>query len=330
MTTIKPKAPAAVSPATQKVTSSVPAPQPQKPLGGWQSNGVYKMDASTRPAQHEMGIVCPVLAAMVKDGKMPMDKDGNVKFKDLRAAGRALDFSKPMELALPAIAVGGGAGSQLLGNIFSRQFNVLELRSGLAKHAGDSAILNSGKFDEERFQAFTAHAENGRMTISSFAAAIADNLRRDNQGAAADARKTGQQIVLAEYSPLLAIFGTKDPSTGELGIPVSDLRELFQNQKLPQTTGASISETIAIRASMAAKVDASLSAHSFDSTTTATGLSRAGVRMANGDEPVSGAAAQAAVSAGKAANCPHLNAQAKMPGKVKDAVNAHTSVGLTQ
>ena len=110
------------------------------------------MDASTKLEQHQMAIVCPVLAAMVKEGKLPMDADGNVKFKDLRAAGRSLEFSKPMELSLPAIALGGNTPKELLGNLLHREFNVLELRSGLAKHAGDSAILNSGKFDDGALQ----------------------------------------------------------------------------------------------------------------------------------------------------------------------------------
>ncbi len=215
------------------------------------------------------------------------------------------------------------------GNIFNRSFNVLELRSGPAKHAADSAILNSGAFDESRFQAFVAHADrNGRMTLSSFAAAIADQARRDSSGPAAAALPTGKAIALVEYSALLSIFGTKDKATGEVGIPVTQLRDLFQHQKLPPTTGASISESTAIAASMKVKVDANLSVRAFDSNSTITGQAKAGIRLANNGVSTTGAAANAAASAGKAANCPHLNNQAPMPGQVKDAVNAHTAVGL--
>ena len=67
----------------------------------------------------------------------------------------------------------------------------------------------------------------------------------------------------------------------------------------------------------------------FDSTSTATGLARAGIRMAQGDEAApNGALSQAALSAGKAAGCPHLNGQVKAPALVKDAVVAHTGAGL--
>lgn len=329
MTTIKPRSPLAPSTTAAKPTATPATPQEQKPLTGWQQGGVVKLAPSTRQQQHELAIVCPVLAAMVKEGRVPMDKDGNVKFKDLRAAGRELDFSKPMELSLPAIALGGNTPKDLLGNIFTRSFNVLELRSGPAKHAADSAILNSGTFDEARFQAFVAHADGkGRMTLSSFAAAIADQARRDSSGPAEAALPAGKAIALVEYSALLSIFGTKDKATGEVGIPVTQLRDLFQHQRLPPTTGASISESTAIAASMKVKVDANLSMRAFDSTSTITGQAKAGIRLANDEVSTTGAAANAAASAGKAANCPHMNNQAAMPGQVKDAVNAHTSVGL--
>ena len=138
----------------------------------------------------------------------------------------------------------------------------------------------------------------------------------------------GKAIALVEHSALLSIFGTKDKATGEVGIPVTQLRDLFQHQKLPPTTGASISESTAIAASMKVKVDANLSVRAFDSNSTITGQAKAGIRLANNGVSTTGAAANAAASAGKAANCPHLNNQAPMPGQVKDAVNAHTAVGL--
>ena len=78
----------------------------------------------------------------------------------------------------------------------------------------------------------------------------------------------------------------------------------------------------------AGQVDANLSIRAFDSTSTVTGQANAGIRPATGEESATSTAAMAAASAGKAAHCPHLNAKSPMPGQVKDAVNAHTSVGL--
>lgn len=324
--------PAALVPARTetKPTTSPLAPQVQKPLTGWQANGATRMPASTKAEQHQMEIVCPVLSSMVKEGRLPMDSQGNIKLSDLRRATDGLGVSKPMTYSLTAIGWSSGTPREIIGNMFNGKMNLLELRSGITKHPSDSAILNSGKFDEARFQALVAHAQGGVMTASSFSAAIADNTRRDIAGSSAlAALGFGKPASLVEFSALLAMFGTKDKVTGEVGIPVEQLRAMYQDRKLPPPNGATLVEMGALQASMALKVDANLARGAFGSTASASGLSSAGIRLSEGSGTASTAAANASLSAGRAANCPHLAGKKPMPTAVSDVINAHTPAGAS-
>ena len=314
-------------PAEGKPVAKPLAPQVQAPLAGWQAGGVSKMPAATKPQQHQMEIVCPVLASMVKEGKLPMDAQGNIKLKDLRNASGDLGISKPLQGALTGIGWAANSPLEVLHNIFGGEMNVLELRSGTFKHPSDSAVLNSGKFDPERFNALVAHAENGRMTADSFSAAIADNTRRDmRDGNPAAALAYGKNASLVEFSALLALFGTKDAS-GKVGIPVEQLRGMYQDKKLPPSTGATLVEVAPLQASMTMKVDANLANEALGSVSTSTGLSRAGSRLSDG-ERASSAVANASVGAGKAAACPYMGGKKAMPNKANDTINVHTAAGV--
>lgn len=331
MTKITSKAPLAPTARTEAAPASTHplAPQEQKPLGGWQATGATRMPANTRPQQHEMGIVCPVLNAMVQEGKLPMNAKGEIKLSDLRKAGTEVGLSKPLNYSLTAIGWNSGRPTEILGNLFNGKMNLLELRSGMTKHPSDSAILNGASFDQQRFDALVAHAQGGVMTASSFSAAIADNTRRDMAGSnPVTALGFGKPASLVEFSALLAMFGTKGP-TGEVGIPVEQLRALYQDGKLPPANGANVIEVGALQASMALKVDANLARGAFGSSATASGLSSAGIKLSEGGASQSSAAANAALSAGRAAGCPHLNAKKPAPGAVNDVVNAHTQAGAS-
>ena len=59
-------------------------------------------------------------------------------------------------------------------------------------------------------------------------------------------------------------------------------------------------------------------------------LSDAGSRISQGKDVGSTAGAQAAVGAGKAANCPHMTKAQAMPRNPNDVVNAHTPAGLSE
>lgn len=194
----------------------------------------------------------------------------------------------------------------------------------MIKHPGDSAILSGGQFDAAKFDALASHAERGVMTVDSFSKAIAANVQRDLQPGQAQSDDTlvrGKNFAIVEFAGLVATFGKKDPKTGKLGIPVEALRALYQDKKLPSVDGATLVETLKLQASMTMKVDGALAASAFKSVATATGLAELGARVAEGREGSLGG--QAAISAGKAANCPHLAKGAAMPGQVNDVVNAH-------
>ena len=301
---------------------------------GWALKGASSR-ATAAPTQvpadpKQMAIVCPVLGALVKEGKVKMAPDGTMKLKDLREAGDAsMNLTRPLQASLTAIGFIANKPGDVAHNMLHREMNVLDLRSGMIKHPGDSEILTAGKFDEAKFDAFASHAEGGNMTTESFARAIAANVRRDARpGQVLDTVVRGMNFSEVEFAGLLSVFGKTDPQTGKFGIPVGELRALYQDQQLPSLGDPSLIDTVALQASLKVKVDANLAGSAFGSTSTASGMSKAGVRLAEGDRS-SSAAGQAASSAGKAAACPHLNGVGKAPPpQVNDVVNAHTQAGV--
>ncbi len=267
-------------------------------------------------------IVCPVLASMVNEGRIKLAPDGALKLSDLRAATKELQMDAGLRGGLSATGLIANAPSEILHNTIHGSMNVLELRSGPIKHPGDSEILTAGKFDQGRFDALVSHAENGVMTVDSFSKAIAANVQRDlKPGQSIDTLVRGKNFSAVEFGALLASFGKTDPKSGKLGISVEDMRALYQDKKLPTANPASLVEATALTASLTMKADGALAAAGFRSLATATGLSDAGSRISQGKE--CSAAGQAAIGAGKAANCPHMNKAGQMPGNPNDAINAH-------
>ena len=318
-------------PAKTEEAKSTPA---AASTAGWGLKGASTR-ATAAPAQlptdpKQMAIVCPVLGALVKEGKVKMEADGTMKLKDLRTDGGAsMNLTRPLQASLTAIGFIANKPGDVAHNMIHQEMNVLDLRTGMIKHPGDTAILTNGKFDEAKFNALASHAEGAVMTPDSFAKAIAANVQRDAKpGQILDTVVRGMNFSEVEFAGLISVFGKTDPQTGKFGIPVKELRELYENQKLPTLGDPSMIDTIALQASLKVKVDANLAGSAFGSTSTATGVSKAGARLAEGDRS-STAGGQASSSAGKAAACPHMNGVGKAPPpQVNDIVNAHTQAGI--
>lgn len=316
------------SPVTQHPVAQHPvdAPATSSPQRKAGTSRATPLPTAGAPAAQQ-AIVCPVLGALVAEGKVPMASDGTVKLDDLNHALAQVGLSKPYQAVIHPTGWGANSLGDLASNLKGDQFNVLELRSGNIKHPGDSAILTNGAFDEAKFEALVSHAKNGVMTEASFGEAIAANVRRDSHDSltqSVDAHTRGKTFSEVEFGALLGAFGTKDAS-GKLGISVNDLRNLYQHQTLPpgRSGAGTVTNAAAITASLELKADAALAGHALDSFMTATGLANRGAKLAEGrsiDAPV---ASQAAVSAGKAANCPHMNGGLKVPSGAA-TLNAHT------
>ncbi len=260
----------------------------------------------------DMDIICPVLGAMVAEGKVKMSPDGTIKISDLRKGfDNQVGMTTPAAVAAAALGFFANKPSDILHNTLHREFNVLDLRAGFGRHQGDSDVLAKGKFDGEKFKALVSHAKNGVMTEDSFAAALAANTSRDDNGTDAAALKKGKTLASGEYGALLAVFGKKDPATGQLGIAVEDLRAMFQDKKLPPVPEGNLRDIASLTASVGKAADVQLATGAFRSTSTVTGLAQAGVNLSNGVGAK--ASAQASVGAGKAASCPHMNGVGKMP-----------------
>lgn len=311
-----PKAPATTTPTT---------------AAGWAAKTSQSAPAPTAAAvpDRQKEIVCPVLGSMVKEGRIKLEPDGTLKLSDLRAATKALQMDSGLRGGLTATGFIANTPGDILHNTLHGEMNVLDLRSGSIKHPGDSAILTAGKFDQPKFDAMVSHAENGVMTTDSFARAIAANVQRDLiPGQAVDTLVRGKNFSAVEFGALLASFGKTDPKSGKLGISVEDMRALYQDKKLPAAHSATLISATALTASLTVKVDAALAGSAFRSLATATGLSEAGARISGGRETGGTAAGQAAIGAGKAANCPHLAKAGAMPRNPNDVVNAHTPAGM--
>lgn len=339
--TIKPKLPTAVPvTSTQVKSSEVQTPAAAQAKAGWnQATGGAAALAKSGPSlavpqtaapairgtpvnQRDMAIVCPVLAGLVAEGKVKMAPDGTLKMSDLsRAFQDTLGFSATAGVAASRLGLGGNEPKRILHNTIHQEFNVLELRTGLAKHQGDSAILTGGTFDEAKFNALVSHARGGVMNEDAFAEALAANTRRDMPGAKESEVSKGKALASGEYGALLTVFGTMDPKTGQLGISVDDLRGMFRDSKLPETAGKKkLFDIGSLSVGMAKKANALLANSASMSMATPTGLASAGARLMTSEAPRP--SEQAALSAGKAAACPYLNGAVKMPVN-NDVAAAH-------
>ncbi len=327
----RPIAPAGAPPTAKAPAAAAPAPAAK----AWSATG--STAAKTAPAQlptdpRQMEIVCPVLGALVKEGKVKMNADGTMKLSDLREGGAAsLGLTRPLQASLTAIGFIANKPGDVAHNMLHQEMNVLDLRAGFIKHPGDSAILTAGRFDPAKFDAMASHADHGIMTTESFAAAIAANVRRDARpGQVAQTLVKGKTFAETEFAGLLGVFGKTDPQTGKFGIPVEQMRALYQDKKLPPNgPGPTLIDTVALNASLAVKVDANLAAAAFGSSATPSGISSGGARLTEGGRAAT-AAGQASTSAGKAAACPHLNGSLKKATQPNDTVNAHTQAGVAE
>lgn len=315
------------------------APVPERAAApssaGWTAKGARGPSVAAQaiaPGSGKTEVMCPVLRALANEGRVQLRADGSVSLDALNKAITELGGSKPLGAATWAIGSIGNKPTDVLHNLIHHEFNVVKLPEGIVPHPADTLILRNGKFDEARFNELVSHADHGVMTTDSFARAIADNYRRDVNGSnALDATVRGLNFAQVEFAGLLSVFGSKDNVTGKTGITVSDLRVLYEQGKIPegmQHQRSNIIEAAALNASLAMKADANVAAGAMRSVFTATGLSDAGARLANGDDTSSSAGQLASLSSGKAAACPHLNGSMKMPVAPADVVNAHTPAGV--
>ena len=321
------------TPKTDAATARPAAAGATATPAGWSARAGQTTQAATAAPipDRQKAIVCPVLASMVNEGRVKLSPDGALKLSDLRDATKDLKMDAGLRAGLTATGVIANRPQDILHNTIHGEMNVLDLRSGPVKHPGDSAILTAGKFDQGKFDALVSHAEFGVMTVDSFAKAISANVQRDLiPGQKVDTLVRGKNFSAVEFGALLASFGKTDPKSGKLGISVEDMRALYQDKKLPAANTATLVEATALSASLAVKADAALASTAFRSLATATGLSDAGARISGGKEVGATAAGQAAVGAGKAANCPHMANAGAMPRNVNDVVNAHTPAGLSE
>ena len=328
----RPVAPSTSQPAKQ---ASTPTPATAAAPQAWAATG--SQTAKAAPTQlptdpKQMDIVCPVLGALVKEGKVKMNPDGTMKLADLReGAAASIGTTKPVNAALTSFGFVANKPGDVAHNMIHQEMNVLDLRAGFVKHPGDSAILTGGRFDQAKFDAMASHADHGLMTADSFAAAIAANVQRDlKPGQVAADLVKGKTFSETEFAGLLGVFGKTDPKTGKFGVPVEEMRALYQDKKLPPNgERPTMVDLMALNASLLVKVDANLAAAAFGSSATASGISAGGARLTEGGSAAT-AAGQASTSAGKAAACPHMNGGIKLPVHPNNAVNAHTPAGMTE
>jgi hypothetical protein len=209
------------------------------------------MDRGVRNAEHKMEVVCPVLASLVKEGRITMDGKGNINLKQLRdVMVNQMGVSRTMAAALMGTGVFANKPSDILNNLFNMSMNIKELRGGIIKHPSDSAILTRGKFDEKKFNELTSHAKDGRMTLASFGEAIKAQAGRDANPATLvkdviptslgpllpdgfDAYVRGVPSAMVEFAAVTNIYGKQDPKTGERYIDVGTLRDLYEKKQLP-------------------------------------------------------------------------------------------------
>lgn len=213
------------------------------------------------PPHAAQELICPVLGALVGEGKLTLDANGAVGLRQLDAAWRGLGVSAPLRAALQGLGYLANSPLDVFHNARHGAFNALDLRAGMLEHPADTGVLARGQFDEARFEALTSHAEDGVMTVDAFARAIAQNVRRDLQpGQLTDTVTRGMSAAVVEFAGLVGLFGRREPKTRKLGMRVPTLLALYRDKRLPASNGTSLRDTLALQAALTLKVDASLAA----------------------------------------------------------------------
>lgn len=286
---------------------------------------------ATSPSSAKPAVLCPVLGAMIREGLIKTDANGNADLRNLddtlKTRGRLTSGpADALTLAAPFFA---NRPEDAAANVLGSSFNPLELRGGGIQHFADSAILTNGQFDEKRFDELASHAHDvtldaqghaigGRLTVADCAAAIGANAARDGK---VSGYVKGVPLAVAELSAVVTIFGKMDPTTGERSIDVSTLRNLYQLQQLPPESemqgrpAVGLGDLSATMAKMAMNLP-------FGGPT---GIASQGVKTALGaiEDAAKGAATEAGALAQNAlvgigkALCPHLQGLSDMPSLPK-------------
>jgi hypothetical protein len=281
------------------------------------------------------GWPCPVLRALANSGYIHVAPDGTVNLDELQqAAADQLGMPAALARVVHGIGYGGNKASDVLHNVDANVINLRALPQGEAVHIADTRILKpNGDFSEANFERLTAHAVDGGngqkwMTLESFAQALVENVKRDKGQPALELAK-GRALAHGEFGALLNVFGTKTPN-GQLGIPVSELRALWQEAKLPPHYQPSVEGLTQTLASLSSRTTALAMKNAWSSSAhTASGLVHRAISFAFGHKtPQAGPAS--GVGAGKASGaCPYLNGQMAMPTTpeaLNEMVSAHCKV----
>jgi len=177
-------------------------------------------------------LMCPVLGSLVKEGSLKVDDQGNISLKELNdAMVNRLGITRTRA----AVTVSTGTiGNHLsdLGSVLGGKLNLDHLAGSFLDHRkrGDTAILEGGVFNEDKFQALISHSTDGKtMNTEDFGRAIRAQLKRD-QGLATQLK--GRPEDLFEMAALINTFGYKDEN-GVRRISFETLRNLYEHQQLP-------------------------------------------------------------------------------------------------
>jgi hypothetical protein len=301
------EAPAAARPAP---AAAVPPESRMDRLGRLLGVPAKSPPVVASPDARAQDVVCPVLGAMIHEGKIKLDANGNMDLGDFRSIlVKDMHFSRPLAAMTASAGFGGNRPQDILGNIFGARMNPLELRGGMVKHPGDSMILENGKFDEAKFQALARHARDakvvdgkvvsGRLTVADMAKVVGANVARD---AARFGKKEGQALAVAEFGAVVTMFGERNPKTGEREISVEALRALYEKKVLPKPAGTDADPTTA-RDYMAAMAEITWKLPGASPT----GVAKDGARVAAG---APGSAMTPAMLGAAKGVCPHMQGQA--------------------
>lgn len=176
-------------------------------------------------------VFCPVLGALVRDGQLKPEADGRIKIRYTGPAmARGSGFTLPYRWFIMTTSPLSNKPRDIVRNLTSLSFDLYRLRGGGVSYKGDSGILNSGSFDEEKFAAFVAHSRDGKtMTIADFGRAAYDVALRDG-------RTSANVRALANYATIIISLGYDDQS-GIKRIDIQTLRDLYQHKQLAYPYG---------------------------------------------------------------------------------------------
>ncbi|MCC6808101.1 MAG: hypothetical protein IT381_11805 [Deltaproteobacteria bacterium] len=191
--------------------------------------GPQTFDAALLEAM-SASVPCPFMAAMTKEGRLPVDRDGMVDFAALRAALKQVGIS----FTLREVLVRGTKSAEterlkqagsLLAGMEVNALNITKLHDTPLMHSGDLKIRRGG-FHQERLDWLLGFSSDGKtLSLKDVAAA-------EKAAAKADPGFKGQAIAVVELSALVRLFGTKN-AAGELSMTKDALVSLFRDAKFP-------------------------------------------------------------------------------------------------